>query len=210
MCLECPVVQPAPPSGEHSSVDLCADCLADPAIAHVGEDATAHVDEWLRVDGATGAYVVGVAREAVRGAAVGVVGAADLAIQPHTPGEECSVCYCVEFSDAEPKRAPPGCADPAHGWCALARGCGGGSAAPPSAARSARNDDEPPAETVVAKPCDGICRCGCDRRRHATLARTLTAGDVADAVARAQVAVGFCLAPGGRAMAHSAWGRSPA
>ena len=31
---------------------------------------------------------------------------------------QCSVCYCVEFSDAEPKRAPPGCADPAHGWCA--------------------------------------------------------------------------------------------
>ena len=39
---------------EHSSIDLCADCFADPAIAHVGEDATAHVDAWLRVDGATG------------------------------------------------------------------------------------------------------------------------------------------------------------
>ena len=51
MCLECPVAQPAPPSGEHSSIDLCADCFADPAIAHVGEDATAHVDAWLRVDG---------------------------------------------------------------------------------------------------------------------------------------------------------------
>lgn len=54
MCLECPVAQPAPPSGEHSSIDLCADCFADPAIAHVGEDATAHVDAWLRVDGSTG------------------------------------------------------------------------------------------------------------------------------------------------------------
>ena len=64
-------------------------------------------------------------------------------------------------------------------------------------------------DRVVAKPCDGICRCGCDRRRHAALARALTAGDVADAVARAQVAVGFGLAPG-RAMAHSAWGRLPA
>jgi hypothetical protein len=54
VCLECPVAQPAPPSGEHSSIDLCADCFADPAIAHVGEDATTHVDAWLRVDGATG------------------------------------------------------------------------------------------------------------------------------------------------------------
>ena len=77
MCLECPVAQPAPPSGEHSSIDLCADSFADPAIAHV------------------------VARSS------------------HTrPAAKCSVCYCVDFSGAEPKRAPPGCADPAHGWCA--------------------------------------------------------------------------------------------
>ena len=121
VCLECDVGK-ADGEGQHSSVDLCEACFRDAAVCHVGADdgggARAHHAAWLRVDGATGAHEAPVPRDAARAAVVGVVGPSDLSRQPFDAGEECPICYCVTFSDAEPKVAPPGCAVAAHGWCA--------------------------------------------------------------------------------------------